>query len=213
MSLLAPFGVTPRRRLLGAVGIGVLLLLCAWVASFTWFMHIVGRPAELPAHADGIVAFTGGPERVETALRLLSEGRADRLMLSGIGGGAELSELARRAGLDPAPLAARVTIGRNAATTRGNALETAVWVQAHEIRTLIVVTASYHMPRALAELARTVPGVTLHPVPVTTADRPGRPAVPLRLVAEEYAKFLATSVGITALLPARESLTPGGRTS
>ncbi len=78
------------------------------------------------------MAFTGGPERVETALRLLAEGRADRLLLSGIGGGAELPELAHRAGVDPLPLATRVTIGRNATTTRGNAAETAAWARANE---------------------------------------------------------------------------------
>ena len=64
------------------------------------------RPGQAPAHTDGIVAFTGGPERVETALRLLAEDHADRLLLSGIGGGAELAELAHRAGVDPLPLAA-----------------------------------------------------------------------------------------------------------
>ena len=75
------------------------------------------------------MAFTGGPERVETALRLLAEDRADRLLLSGIGGGAELAELAHRAGVDPLPLASRVTIDRNAATTRGNATDTADWAR------------------------------------------------------------------------------------
>ena len=69
--------------------------------SFAWFVHLVGRPGQAPAHTDGIVAFTGGPERVETALRLLAGDHADRLLLSGIGGGAELAELAHRAGVDP----------------------------------------------------------------------------------------------------------------
>jgi len=65
-----------------------------------------------------------------------------------------------------------------------------------------VVTAAYHMPRALTELARTLPGVTLHPLPVASPEQSIDP--PLRLMAEEYIKFLATATGLTTVLPERE---------
>lgn len=169
-------------------------------AGFAWFLHRVAEPMHLPKHADAIVAFTGGPDRVETALRLLAEGRADRLLLSGIGGGANLAELARLAELDPRPIAARVSIGREATSTRGNALETAAWAHANGVNSLLVVTASYHMPRALAELGRALPDVALYPVPVVPRDGT---AAPLRLTAEEYVKFLAAETGLTALLQPR----------
>jgi uncharacterized SAM-binding protein YcdF (DUF218 family) len=175
-----------------------------FAAGFAWFVHQTDRTVHAPQHADGIVAFTGGPERVETALRLLAEGRADRLLLSGIGGGAELPELAHRAGVDPLPLATRVSIGRSATTTRGNAAETAAWARANDIHSLLVVTASYHMPRAITELERALPGAELHPLPVVQQERADHVAVPLRLVAEEYLKFLATTAGLSAVLPERE---------
>ena len=163
----------------------------------------------MPPHADGIVALTGGTDRVETALRLLAEGGARKLLVSGIGGNAELATLARRAGLDPMPIAAQVTLGRDAITTRGNADETAAWARRNGIRSLIVVTAAYHMPRALTEIARAAPGLTLYPMPVTPPvlreGGLGGDAVRLRLMAEEYVKFLAASVDITALLPARRA--------
>ena len=201
-----------RRRVIIGIGIAILGGTIAFGGGFAWFVHLVGRPGQAPAHTDGIVAFTGGPERVETALRLLAEDHADRLLLSGIGGGAELAELAHRAGVDPLPLASRVTIDRNAATTRDNATDTADWAHANAIRSLLVVTASYHMPRAIAELARTLPEVALYPMPVVPAERPDRPAAPFRLIAEEYIKFLATTAGLTAVLPARETpLGHGGR--
>src|SRR5512133_954705 len=108
--------ILTRRRVLAGVGACVAAALLAGAAGFAWFVHLAGgHAAGVPEHTDGIVAFTGGPERVETALRLLAEGRADRVLLSGIGGGAELSELARRSGVDPVPLAPRVTIDRKAA--------------------------------------------------------------------------------------------------
>jgi len=181
----------------------------AFALSFAWFMHLTGTTTELPPHVDGIVAFTGGPERVETALRLITQGRADRLLLSGIGGGAELPELARLAGVNPSPIATRVTIGRNATTTRGNALETADWVRANSIRSLLVVTAFYHVPRAMLELRRLLPETALYAVPVRpTAQRWS--AATLRFIAEEYVKYLMSAVGLTTMLPVREPPTAHG---
>ena len=195
----------PRRLVIMGLAIAVLGVALAFGTGFAWFVHRAETSVQAPPHTDGIVAFTGGPDRVETALRLLAEGRADRLLLSGIGGGAELAELAHRAGVDPRPLATRVTIDRSATTTRGNAAETAAWARDNGIRSLLVVTASYHMPRAMTELARALPEATLYALPVVPTERPDHPAVPLRLVAEEYLKFLATTAGLSAVLPVRET--------
>jgi len=195
---------TQRRKVAIGVGVAVVGVALVFGVGFAWFVHRVGMPGQAPPHTDGIVAFTGGPERVETALRLIAEGRADRLLLSGIGGGAELAELARRAGVDPRPLAPRVTIDRSATTTRGNATDTAAWARDNGIHSLLVVTSGYHMPRAMAELARSLPEVTLYPLPVMPSERTDRSAAPLRLVAEEYIKFLATAAGLSAVLPMRE---------
>jgi len=189
--------LTPR--LLAATLVPVLLAL-AWAAGFAWFLRVAVETTEPPPPADGIVVLTGGAERVETALHLLAGGRARLLLVSGVGGAAEFDELARRAGV-PASLADRVTLGRGAASTRGNAEETADWVQDRKIRSLIVVTAGYHMPRALAELGRTLPGVTLYPVSVLPpALRGERDAATLRLLAGEYTKWLAAEVGLTAIV-------------
>jgi uncharacterized SAM-binding protein YcdF (DUF218 family) len=190
--------------LVSALGLAVFAVVFALGIGFAWFIHLVSKPGQAPAHTDGIVAFTGGAERVETALRLLANGRADRLLLSGIGGGAELAELARRAGVDPLPLAPRITIDRSATTTRGNAVETAAWAHANGIRSLLVVTSSYHMPRAITEVARALPETALYPQPVVPSERNEGIGLPLRLMAEEYVKFIATTVGLSTVLPVRE---------
>lgn len=199
-----------RRHLaLRLAGWTLCALVVAWGMGLAWFIQFAASPAPPPPEADGIVALTGGAERVETALRLLQEHRARWLLLSGTGAGVDLAVLAHRAGVDPAPLADQVTLGRQATTTRGNALETAAWARDHDIHTLIVVTAYYHMPRAVTELRRALPGVTLYPEPVLRPRSGGLGrVVTLRFTAEEYTKYLLALVGVTTLLPGREQAPP-----
>jgi len=198
----------PGRLLAGVVMTGVL----CWAAGFVWFLHITSRvAAPPPPHVDGIVALTGGAGRVELALHLLATDAAGRLLVTGIGGNTDLAILGRLAGMDLSPLAPRITLGRYAASTRGNAVETASWAAQNSIRVITVVTAGYHMPRALVELRRTLPDVVFYPLPVQPppAGDPGhmtlegRPS--LRLQAEEYTKYLLAAVGLSLWFPHRET--------
>jgi uncharacterized SAM-binding protein YcdF (DUF218 family) len=123
--------------------------------------------------------------------------------------------LGRLAGMDLAPLAARITLGRYASSTQGNAVETAAWAAQNGLRSIVVVTANYHMPRALAELRQALPAVDLYPLPVQSylrAEAEGAAAErgpSLRLQAEEYTKFLLSIAGLSPWLPHREAaITP-----
>ena len=84
--------------------------------------------------------------------------------------------------------------GFRAENTRGNAVETARWVEFHNYKSLIVVTADYHIPRAILELKSTMPGVELHPYPVVTDTVNARrwwakPEDSRRMIVE-YSKYL-----------------------
>jgi uncharacterized SAM-binding protein YcdF (DUF218 family) len=179
-----PAPLVPRLMLLALVPV-----LC-WLGGFVWFAQDSRRAPAPPPHADGIVALTGGSERVTTALSLLHAGRADRLLISGVNGRAALTTLARGSGIDPATLADRVTLGHDATDTLGNAAETAAWARAKGVRSLIVVTAGYHMRRALTEMRRVLPDVAIYPAPVV-------PPAGLRVLAAEYTKWLVSLVGLT----------------
>jgi uncharacterized SAM-binding protein YcdF (DUF218 family) len=177
--------------------IAVLLAGAAWLGGFAAFDRAARRAAREPPPADAIVALTGGADRVDTALMLLAAGRAPLLLISGVGGGTDLPELSRHAPLAPGQ-AARVTLGRTATTTVGNAMETAVWARARGVRSLIVVTAGYHMPRAMVEIGRALPGVALYAMPVRPpALRGGMEISTLRILANEYNKYLAVRLGLT----------------
>ncbi|RYJ01158.1 MAG: YdcF family protein [Acetobacteraceae bacterium] len=191
-----------RRQLLvmaPALGLAVL------VAGFGWFLVLAGRgPAEPTRHTDGIAVLTGGAERVETGLRLLRDGVADRLLVSGVHPQVTLTDVTRLAAMEPEALGGRIALGPRATTTRGNAAEIAEWARSAQLRSLRVVTAGYHMPRALLELRRTLPEVALvaHPVVPARLRDPaaGGQSRTWSLLAGEYLKFLAAWAGIPGLL-------------
>lgn len=196
--------MTRRRRLATGLAACALVLVLAWSAGFVWFVMETTADSGAPSQADGIVVLTGGAERIETALHLLAEGHGRVLLISGVNRAAEFSSLAHRAGVDPA-LSSRVTLGRVATDTRGNAAETAAWAEENHLKSILVVTSGYHMPRALAELRGALPGVALHPVAVLPpATRQGVTSSRLRLLAEEYTKLLAVESGLSRFAPRAE---------
>ncbi len=169
-----------------------------WMAGFDAFERSArARPVDPPA-ADGIVVLTGGAERIEAGLVLLAAGKAPRLLVSGVGPGSDMTEITHRLPVPTALLATHgITLGRVATDTVGNAAETAAWARRNDLHTLIVVTAGYHMPRALREIARELPDVTLYAVPIRSpALRSADRVAAVRLLAVEYDKFLAAWLGL-----------------
>lgn len=207
---IAPTPPRRRGRLRLTLGLGAGLV-AAFLLGFAVFVaRALDPPEPSTQQTDGIVALTGGSERVATGLRLLAEGRAPHLLISGAHPEAGLAGIIAAAGFDPAPVANRVAIGHAAATTRGNAVETAAWARAEGLHSLRVVTASYHMPRALLELRRAMPGVALvpHAIVPATLRAPGtlwRPAT-WALLFGEYGRYLLARVGLSVLAsPRRET--------
>lgn len=193
-----PFRPGHRLRRLLSLSLGILLI--AGLAGFAWFVRTAQRTAAVPAHADGIVALTGGADRVSAAFHLLAQGRADQMLVTGIGGGAMLHELTGPARISLRDVADHVTLGRGAASTHGNAAETAAWASANGIHSIILVTAFYHMPRAMLEMRRALPHLIFYPAPVFPAETMAL-TTRLRLLTEEYLKYLGTLAGLPSLAP------------
>lgn len=136
------------------------------IAGLFAFVGKLPRQVENPdGRTDAIVVLTGGSERLAAGFALLSQGRAEKLFISGVGRGTSREAIRSRAGTAER-FECCVAIGREALNTRGNAEETAAWLQAQGFNSLRVVTASYHMPRSLLEMRRAMPGITLVPHPV-----------------------------------------------
>jgi uncharacterized SAM-binding protein YcdF (DUF218 family) len=177
----------------------ILLSIFLWAAGFAVFVAMVwsAEPPEPIPHADGIVALTGGDDRVGTALALLAAKDAPALLISGAGRGTYLGDFTPDDEAAATQYAAAITIGHEAATTRGNALETAVWAQMHHMNSLLIVTADYHMPRALFVIQQRLPTVTLYAIPVRPPAMTRLLSAPtIHLLAAEYSKFLLARAGL-----------------
>jgi uncharacterized SAM-binding protein YcdF (DUF218 family) len=152
--------------------------------------------------ADGIVVLTGGDNRMEAGAKLMSEGRAKRMLISGVNRKVTREEMQRLLGLDKRIFNCCVDLGYEALDTVGNADETRTWANNNGYTKLIIVTSRYHMPRGLAELALAMPGVTLLPYAVTPKRFPEtawwlHPAT-TRVLVSEYLKYLPAVARLTA---------------
>jgi uncharacterized SAM-binding protein YcdF (DUF218 family) len=175
--------------LLAVIVLGVgLMAFAARVAHST--------PAAEPPKAEGVVVLTGvSSQRIAEGMRLLREGKARRMLVSGVNRDATRADIQRLARAVAAPLYnCCVDLGFEAEDTIGNARETAEWARARGYDNLIVVTADYHMPRALLELHSALPGVVLTPYPVATNELNARVwwrnQHDARRMIVEYAKYL-----------------------
>lgn len=176
----------------------VLLAVMVWGVGLLAFAARVAHstPAPEPAKAEGVVVLTGiSSQRIAEGMRLLREGKARRMLVSGVNRDATRADVQRLARAVAAPLYnCCVDLGFEAEDTIGNARETAEWAKARGYDNLIVVTADYHMPRALLELHSALPDAALTPYPVATNELNARAwwrnQHDARRMIVEYAKYL-----------------------
>lgn len=181
-------------KLLAAIAIVALM----WLVGLFAFAQRVRdlTPAPEPERAQGIVALTGpSAERVNAAVRLLENGKGERLLISGVNREVRRQELRELTPGSNRLFNCCVDLGFEAEDTSGNAAEIAAWAEAKGYRRLIVVTSDYHMPRSLLEIRSTAPDLELTPYAVSTPSldnsRWWRAAVTARRMTLEYVKYLA----------------------
>jgi uncharacterized SAM-binding protein YcdF (DUF218 family) len=214
------FAMVRRRK--GRLGRTLLAGLCvlgiaALFAGFIAFADSIPRDETAPPRAaDGIVVLTGGASRIEDAVDLLAAGRGRRLLISGVHPQTSPGELRRRTPETERLYACCIDIDREAANTIGNAIAAARWAKERGFRSLIVVTSAWHMPRALVELAREMPGIALTPYPVVSDRLRDEPwwtnPQTARLLFVEYVKYVAARVrlGLDYRAPAASMLSQRG---
>jgi uncharacterized SAM-binding protein YcdF (DUF218 family) len=163
--------------------------------GFLGFVYSIDRFEQRPeTRADGIVALTGGAQRIGEAIDLLAQGYAKRLLISGVNEKTSRDQISR---LNPGQrrlFDCCVDLDYRARNTIGNAIETRRWAEKNDFNAIIVVTSNYHMPRTLVELDHALPNMQKIAYPVAATIDPHdwwhNPST-ARVLLSEYVKFLA----------------------
>ena len=192
-----------KRRIAYVIAV-LAVALAAFVASFQHFVltlpTIAGGTIQT---TDGIVVTTGGQQRLSSGIRLLADNKAQKLLISGVGQGVNRAILVQELALNDDEIHALfccVELEYGAIDTRGNAAAAREWARIHNMQSLRLVTANYHMPRALIMFQQAMPEVDIYSWPVTPPDLDTRtwwrdPPI-MRLLLREYAKYMVTRIGL-----------------
>lgn len=188
----------------GQTVLAVLFVLAAWLGGLYAFTRPLDTPPSPPLiEADAVVVLTGGSNRLQKGFELLDRGFGRQLFVSGVYQGVEVRELLdlmREEAVitanddDKERIAQKVVLGFDANNTIGNAEETATWMRRQNYKTFYLVTANYHMRRALLEFALKAPDLRPLPYPVSPdgLDMANwwRNKTHRVLIIREYMKFL-----------------------
>jgi len=161
-------------------------LFIGWTIGFGLFSVRLPVPYENEKlTADAIVVLTGGPRRLEAGIKLLSQGRANKMLVTGVHKNVLPRELSVLTGAEPALFDCCITLDYAATNTLGNAVETAKWSAVHGAKSLILVTADFHIQRSAVLFRKSMPRMAIIPYPVKSKISP------FKLI-KEYNKYLAT---------------------
>jgi uncharacterized SAM-binding protein YcdF (DUF218 family) len=163
---------------------------------FTFEISRAKPPNPVPK-ADGIVVLTGtGGGRLEAGAQLLKQGLGEHLLISGVNKSISAQEIQSLLELTDEDFSCCVTLDYEAENTYQNGKETANWARALGYESILLVTSSYHMPRAKVEISTAMDGIRILPYPVPIekkADAPwwgGKDKITGLL--REYGKLLVT---------------------
>lgn len=186
---------TPARLTLAA-----LFLAALWLGGLYAFTRDVAEaPPPDMKPADAIVVLTGGTRRLDTGFELLDKGMGKKLFISGVYKGVEVKELLNKWKKESAHrLDCCVELGFEADDTIGNAREATGWLRRENFSTYYLVTANYHLKRALLDFNAFGPDLTPLPYPVQPDSLDminwWREGASRSLILREYNKFLVALV-------------------
>lgn len=153
-----------------------------------------------------VVVLTGGGSRIDAGIAIMNQGLADVLFISGVGKGVTLQQLLAISGFNIEQTAKisenkdSIILGKEAINTRENAEEVYNWIKKHRVESIYLVTANYHMPRALLEFHSLMPELKIIPYPAFPenfkADRWDKDSKSAWFILLEYTKYLAAALRI-----------------
>lgn len=141
-----------------------LIVLTVWLIGFIMFCaYALSLQSDTSEQHDAVVVLTGGNNRVQTGLQLMTRQKADYLLISGVNKKVKRAQLLKKV---PKSQQEKITLGYAAENTVGNAREIQDWILKNKIDSISLVTSFYHMPRSIFEISKRNPSLKISPCPV-----------------------------------------------
>lgn len=174
---------------------GATLLICGF-GLFVFHISTAQPPTKMPK-VDGIVVLTGADgSRLLVGADLLQNGHGERLLISGVNRNISPQQIQELLGLEDGKFTCCVDLDYEAENTYDNGRETANWARALGYEKILLVTSSYHMPRAKMEIASAMDDIAIIAYPVATEHSDDAPWWggwdKTKLLVREYGKLLVS---------------------
>ena len=196
---------------IGVFVLGICTVLGCLAVSFGWEAHKYEQISHNPeAHiwvaspdlyskSAGLV-LTGDSGRLQAGYALLLEGKIQNLYISGVSKGVTTKDFENIKGIKGKVLTQiqnKIVLGYEATSTKSNAFEAANWFKDSDFQVILLITSSYHMPRALMLHRREMPNVVFipYPTPAITGSEETLNARRMTIFLREFAKYLAALIG------------------
>lgn len=171
----------------------LLMLFMAWATGFILFnQEINSYETDDITKTDAIIVLTGGRNRIIEAVKLLNEGMADKMLISGVQKNISPKDIEKRnaVNLTDKP---EIEFEKQSKNTVENAIKTNEWIKQNNIRSIRLVTSNYHIPRSLQEFKaqNTELEIIINPVYSEKVSKTWwKNTGSFCLIASEYSKFL-----------------------
>lgn len=186
------------------------LMLLGIIGGMLWYAGTIpAAPSGYEEPTDAIIVLTGGGERLNHGFALLTAGKGKEMLITGVGKGVKLTELLAQHSASTADTtldAGAISLDYAAISTATNASAAHAWMHEKGFKTARLVTANYHMPRALLEFSAAMPEIIFYPDPVFPQqefklDAWYKHTPSFTMLVSEYAKFLFASLKYSSALP------------
>lgn len=170
----------------------IFILFALWLIGFIFYvLNIQFYPQKVTESPDAIVVLTGGSNRVEEGLEIMSQYGCQNLFISGVNKNVSRHDILKRIQKNKNIEGCQLELGYTARNTHENAQEVIAWIKKKKYKSIVLVTAYYHMPRSLLEFRSIAPDLIIQPYAVFPDSSIESFIQRILLLAKEYHKLIA----------------------
>jgi len=181
-------------RFIGRFVTGIFFVWCASICLYVLIINTYDQT--LPSKPDAIVVLTGGSNRIEEGLEIMSSHGCQNLFISGVNRDVSRHDILGRVQKNTNVSNCDLELGYTARNTHENAQEVLAWLNKKGYKSMVLVTAHYHMPRSLLEFKAIAPDIKIYPYvayPDVSYKTYQETAInSILLVLKEFHKYIAT---------------------